>query len=184
MDIALTNEISTLEQARAFIVQLRNEFQQSLAALQAENKLLRQKLDALARRLFGVSSEALDPAQLQLLLAMPELSVKPVEDASATPVVEKPRTVRKNRAPRIPENLPVIEEVIDPEPVKAQPENWRCIGQEVTEQLDYEPGRFLRRRTVRRKFVHRTDADLAPVIAPLPEGLLERGIAAPGLLAT
>lgn len=183
MDTAFANEISTLEQARAFIVQLRNEFQQSLAALQAENKLLRQKLDALARRLFGVSSEALDPAQLQLLLAMPELSVKPVENASATPVVEKPRTVRKNRAPRIPENLPVIEEVIDPEPVKAQPENWRCIGQEVTEQLDYEPGRFLRRRTVRRKFVHRTDADLAPVIAPLPEGLLERGIAAPGLLA-
>ncbi len=35
------------------------------------------------------------------------------------------------------------------EPVKAAPENWRCIGQEVSEQLDYEPGRFLRRRTVR-----------------------------------
>lgn len=185
MDAALPNEISTLEQARAFIVQLRNEFQQSLAALQTENKLLRQKLDALARRIFGVSSEALDAAQLQLLLAMPELSVQPVENASATPIVEKPRTVavRKDRAPRIPENLPVVEEVIDPEPVKAQPQNWRCIGQEVTEQLDYEPGRFLRRRTVRRKFVHRTDADLAPVIAPLPECLLERGIAAPGLLA-
>jgi transposase len=178
MDATLTNEISTLRE-------LVSTLQAALQTLQTENKLLRQKLDALARRIFGVSSEALDPAQLQLLLAMPELSVKPVENASATPIVEKPRTVavRKDRAPRIPENLPVVEEVIDPEPVKAQPENWRCIGQEVTEQLDYEPGRFLRRRTVRRKFVHRTDADLAPVIAPLPECLLERGIAAPGLLA-
>lgn len=184
MDPTLTNEISTLEQARAFIVQLRNEFQQSLAALQAENKLLRQKLDALARRLFGVSSEALDPAQLQLLLSLAELSAKPVENipAVATPIQHRKPKVA-DRKVRIPDNLPVIEEVIDPEPVKAQPQNWRCIGQEVTEQLDYEPGRFLRRRTVRRKYVHRIEADLAPIIAPLPECLQERGIAAPGLLA-
>ena len=70
---------------------------------------------------------------------------------------EKERS-RKNpvavRKERLPENLPVVEEVIDPEPVKAQPEQWRCIGQEVSEQLDYEPGRFLRRRMVRRKYVH------------------------------
>lgn len=181
MDATLANEISSLRE-------LVSTLQAALQTLQTENKLLRQKLDALARRIFGVSSEALDPAQLQLLLAMPELSVKPVENASASSSVEMPRVVavRKDRKVadrKVPENLPVVEEVIDPEPVKAQPENWRCIGQEVSEQLDYEPGRFLRRRTVRRKYVHRTDADLAPVIAPLPECLLERGIAAPGLLA-
>src|SRR5690348_3612041 len=52
--------------------------QEALAAARLENQLLRQKLDALARRFFGVSSEALNPAQLQLLLQMPEL--KPVEN--------------------------------------------------------------------------------------------------------
>jgi transposase len=155
--------------------------QQALAAAQRENLLLRQKIDALARRIFGVSSEALDPAQLQLLLQMPEL--KPVENPPAPVVVERRKPARKARVPRLSENLPVIEEVIDPEPVKAKPENWRCIGQEVSEQLDYEPGRFLRRRTVRRKYVHRTDADAVPVIAPLPACLQERGLAAPGLLA-
>jgi transposase len=155
--------------------------QEALAAAQRENTLLRQKLDALARRIFGVSSEALDPAQLQLLLQMPEL--KPVENPPAPVLVEKRKPARKASAPRLPENLPVVEEVIDPEPVKAEPENWRCIGQEVSEQLDYEPGRFLRRRTVRRKYVHRTDADAAPLIAPLPPCLQERGLAAPGLLA-
>lgn len=175
MDAALTNEISTLRE-------LVSSLQAALRTLQTENKLLRQKVDALARRIFGASSEALDPAQLQLLLSMPELSVKPIETSSAVPVQrQKPKVAE--RKVRIPENLPVVEEVIDPAPVKAQPENWRCIGQEITEQLDYEPGRFLRRRTVRRKFVHRTEADLAPVVAPLPERLLERGIAAPGLLA-
>jgi hypothetical protein len=46
---------------------------QALATAQRENTLLRQKLDALACRIFGVSSGALDPAQPQLLLQIPEL---------------------------------------------------------------------------------------------------------------
>lgn len=158
--------------------------QQALAVAQRENLLLRQKIDALARRIFGVSSEALDPAQLQLLLQLPELT--PVENPAITqpePMVAVPKDRKQRKAPRLPENLPVVEEVIDPEPVKEQPENWRLIGQEVSEQLDYEPGRFLRRRTIRRKYVHRTQADAVPIIAPLPECLQERGLAAPGLLA-
>jgi transposase len=67
--------------------------------------------------------------------------------------------------------------------VKQQPEQWRCIGQEISEQLDYEPSRFLRRRIIRRKYVRRTEVDAVPVIAPLPERLLDRSLPAPGLLA-
>jgi transposase len=74
-------------------------------------------------------------------------------------------------------------QVIDPEEVQAQPEQWRCIGQEVSEQLDYEPARFLRRRLVRRKYVSRRDVLITPIIAPLPGVLHERGGAAAGLLA-
>lgn len=77
----------------------------------------------------------------------------------------------------------MIEEVLDPEPVKACPEAWRLIGEEVSEQLDYEPGRFFRRRLIRRKYVRRTESYSAPIIAPLPESLQERCLAAPGLLA-
>ena len=36
--------------------------------LERENTLLRQKIDALIRRLFGSQNEQLDPAQLQMLL--------------------------------------------------------------------------------------------------------------------
>lgn len=70
-----------------------------------------------------------------------------------------------------------------PEPVKAAPEQWRRIGEEVSERLDYEPARFLRRRTVRPKYVRRAVLDAVPVIAPLPPAILERSIVAPGLLA-
>jgi len=39
--------------------------------------------------------------------------------------------------------------------------------------------RFLRRRIIRKKYVHVSDPDRAPILAALPEKLLERGVAGP-----
>ena len=89
----------------------------------------------------------------------------------------------RERGPRLPEHLPVIEEVIVPEPVKLAPQDWRRIGEEVSERLDYEPARFLRRRTVRPKYVQRGVLDAGPIVAPLPDSLLERSLVTPALLA-
>jgi len=157
------------------------ELLQTVNELRTENALLRQKIDLLVKRVFGSSSEQLDKNQLELL-AQPETSAT-VEAIVAAPEKERVERSRKERTTRLPENLPVVEEVLDPEPVKAQPEQWRLIGQEISEQLDYEPGRFLRRRVVRNKYVHKTNPDCAPLIAPLPERLLDRSLPAPGLLA-
>ena len=55
---------------------------------------------------------------------------------------------------------------MDPEPVKAAPEQFRQIGQEVSEQMDYEPARYFRRRVVRRTYVSKVVPDTAPVSAP------------------
>jgi transposase len=151
-------------------------------ALQQENALLRQKIDLLVRRVFGSSSEKLSPGQLELLLALSGIAPA-VAAAAAKPAPQNVSRPRKERAPRLPEHLPVIEEVLDPEPVKAAPEQWRRIGEEVSEQLDYEPGRFLRRRLVRPKYVRKDDRDAAPVIAPLPARLQDRSLPTPGLLA-
>lgn len=158
------------------------ELTEQLAAARQEISLLRQKIDLLVRRVFGSSSEALDRKQLELRLQLSENSTLP---AAATKVPAQREAVRSRKppVPRLPENLPVVEDVIEPEPVKQQPENWRCIGQEVSEQLDFEPARFLRRRTIRKKYVHRTEVDAVPVIAPLPERLQDRSLPAPGLLA-
>lgn len=164
--------------------ELTGQLEQCLAALnesRRENALLRQKIDLLVRRVFGSSSEQLDKNQLELLMQVPASAT--VEAIVAAPEKERAGRSRKERTARLPENLPVVEEVLDPEPVKAQPEQWRLIGQEISEQLDYEPGRFLRRRVVRRKYVHQTNPDRAPLIAPLPERLLDRSLPAPGLLA-
>lgn len=157
-----------------------------------EIELLRQKLDALARRFFGKKSEQLNPDQLQLLfqeLEAPgpavgkESGPEAIEALPPRPPAAAPGGARKERKPRIPEHLPVIEEILEPEPVKACPEAWRRIGEEVTERLDYEPARFLRRRTVRPKYVRRADLDAAPIVAALPPCILERSIATPALVA-
>jgi transposase len=155
-----------------------------LAELRTENKLLRAKIDALVRRLFGASSEQLDPAQLLLLLQgfdEPGKAPEPVE-AEAPRRSTAPSPPRSDRGPRWPADLPVVQEVIDPEPVKACPEAWRCIGEEVTEQLDYEPARFFQRRIVRRKYARRDHPFAAPILAPLGT-LQDRCIGAPGLIA-
>jgi transposase len=168
-----------LTQLRELVATLQAALEQS----RQENALLRQKVDALVRRVFGASSERIDPAQLQLLLQLPAAAPMVAAEPAKTPTEFSSPRARREHSPRRPDDLPVVEQVIDPEPVQAAPQAWRCIGQEVSEQLDYEPGRFLRRRIVRRKYVHRTERDRAPIIAPLPESLRERGLAAPGLLA-
>jgi transposase len=162
------------------------------AALRAENKLLREKIDLLIRRIFGKSSEQLDDGQLMLLLQGGD-AIKKDPASSASPGVleaeiekrgkDTPKTKpRKEREARVPEHLPTVDEVIEPAEVTAAPEAWRPIGEEVTEQLDYQPPRFFRRRIIRRKYVKRDEPHRAPIIAPL-NTLQERSIAAPGLLA-
>jgi transposase len=157
---------------------------QSNAALQRENQLLREKINLLVRRVFGASSEKLDATQLELLLSGIQ-AVEPAAQPQAQVPQPKPQVqaVRKAKSPRLPETLPVVEEVIDPEPVKVAPEKFRQIGQEVTEQLDYEPARYFRRRLVRRTYVSKTEPEQAPLTAPLPPTLQERCIATAALLA-
>jgi transposase len=155
-----------------------------LDALEKENALLRQKIDLLVRKLFGAKSEKLDPAQLLLLLqGLDEPGKAPEPVAAEVPRRSTDQSPPRERGPRLPEHLPVVEEVIVPESVKAAPEQWRRIGEEVSERLDYEPARFLRRRTVRPKYVQRDVLDAVPIVAPLPDSLLERSLVAPGLLA-
>lgn len=159
--------------------------QEALAQAQRENTLLRQKIDALARRFFGKKSEQLDAAQLQLLLqGLAQLEAQPEPPTSTLPTLCAPRRVRhQTQRIRTPDNLEVVREVIEPQVVQSQPEHWKRIGQEVSRLLDYQPGKFFWRETVRPKYVRLQQRELPPVIAPAPLRVAERGLAAPGLLA-
>ena len=164
------------------IIQQKDE---RIALLEKENALLRQKLDLILRKLFGAQSEKLSPEQLLLLLQGEEQGKESTPEANEAEIgrCEKasPKP-RKERESRWPENLIVVETILDPEPVKADPQAWRFIGEEVSEQLDYEPAQFIRRRLIRRKYVQRREVDAVPIIAP-PPMLQERCTVTPGLIA-
>ena len=178
MDATLANQITSLNEARAFITQLRNEFEQSLGALQTENKLLRQKLEFFIKRYFGgTKNEGLDRQQLELLLAGLEIVKAPAA------VVAKPAATRTLDAARpvrgpLPAHLETERVVLEPEEVKQQPALWRKLGEEVTEELDWKPAKFIKRLYIRPKYANAERI----VIAPLPARLIEKGLPGAGLL--
>lgn len=151
----------------------------------AEIAVLKQTIDVLCRRVFGKSSEQLDASQLELF--EPPKNAAAADPADHGPAAEDtracPQRRKKPRPPRIPEHLPVVEQVLDPPEVLADPGQWRRIGEEVREQLDYKRGEFRRIRLVRGKYVRKGDVLAKPVVAPLPPSLLDRCIATPGLIA-
>jgi transposase len=162
-----------------------------LKELEQERSLLQQRIDHLLRQIYGTRSEKVNPDQLQLLLQGlhtpgpgegKELSPEAAKAPAPRPKDPAPRRAQRTER-RLPEHLPVIEEVIVPLAVQAEPAAWRRMGEEVTERLDFEPARFFRRRIVRPKYVHRQEIDAVPITAPLPPCILERSIATPGLVA-
>ncbi len=126
-----------------------------------ENRYLKLKLQAVLGKLFGRSSEKISPDQLAL-----EFGVDSVD-------------------PETPEAEAEVEEVvIEPEEVLANPEAFRRIGEEVTEELDVVPTKFFKRRIVRPKYVRKADRSLPPVVAPAPKRIIENSYASAGLLAS
>ena len=154
-----------------------------IAELEKENFLLSQKVDALVKRIFGKSSEAFDPNQPDLFGFTPVGQAEEAGKGCASFSGEASRNKSKRREPRFPEDAPVEEVIIDPLEVQAEPESYRCIGEEVSVLHDFTPGTFSLVRTVRRKYVRKGILDAKPLIAPLPPKLQDGCLAAPGLLA-
>lgn len=194
----------------AALVQQNERLQQQVCALEAQNKLLREKVNLLLKRLFGASSEKISQEQLQT--AMAGFPPRPPVPAPPPPgLLEKDSSIKSPPAKRgrrcLPKSLETERIVLEPEEVKAAPQNWKKIGEEITEELDYRPGRFLRRLYIRPKYVPvaQAKASEAPSqsspsdvvtqvlaereegkqvrIAPLAERLIEKGYPGPGLMA-
>lgn len=149
--------------------------------LMGENELLRQKVQALIQRIFGRKSEKLDSAQLLLELGELLSAETTPDDDDPSPTPTKPRGKRRASAQMLPENLPEERTVIDPPEVKANPDAYECIGEEVRVELDVDPMRLVRHVIVRRKF-RLKDRSAAPVIAPAPQQLIPGSIASASLL--
>ena len=178
--LELQAQLALLQESSAQTI---SSLRAELAASRDESKFLRRKLDAFIRRFFGKKSEVLSTAQLELLLSGLEPAqavTQPEAAATTTRSGSKPKRNGSTKV-RTPDNLEVVKVVIEPKDVQAQPEQWKQITQEVTRQLDYQPGKFFWLETIRPKYVKVEEREKAPVVAPAP--LKACGMAAPGLLA-
>jgi transposase len=131
--------VTELEKRQAETIELQckqiEQLCQENLRLRQENTLLREKVDYLLRKLFGPKSEKLDAAQLELLFAADlakeaiaagnednQADTPDVSEADNVIPISKNKQHKKNRRPRLPENLPVTEEIIIPAEVQAAPD--------------------------------------------------------------
>jgi len=181
---ALPTDVVTLQQ---MVLQLLGQINDKTR----ENFDLQCQLDWLRRQLFGRKSEKMDPNQ-RLLFAdlfeklQQQLDQRPVSEPAATPPASAPKvpssnrpSQRNGRAP-LPADLPRVPEYIDPDPRLI--ENMRCIGEDITEILEYIPAGFYVRQIIRRKYA--PSGGLGSVVmGPLPALPIEKGRPGPGVLA-
>jgi transposase len=147
--------------------------------------LLQDKIEKMAQRLFGKKSEQLSKEQMELLLSgLSDPLQEAQKDEEPEPLpLERPRRRTSPKRMKTPENLEVKKEVIIPELVEADPENWKCIGEETSRRLDYQPGHFYWLETIRPKYVRKDQKHLPPLVAPAKAQVVDHGLVAPGLLA-
>ena len=152
--------------------------------LLAEVTYLRAELAQLRRLIFGQKRERFVPlhdiAQLETGLAEAKSESAPgAETKTITYTRKEPshRLTPPSRSP-LPASLPREEIVIEP---TEDLTGMKKIGADITEELEYTPGKIYVKRYVRPKYARPEGEGV--VIGVLPSRPIDKGIAGPGLLA-
>jgi transposase len=188
----------------ALLKQLVIQLIQELRARSQERESLEHRLDFLLRRLYGRSSEKLDPRQGTLFDAAAEETV--AETPGETPpsqdppreAPEEPPPVKKRkghgRRPK-PDRVRLVEKVYDLSDAEkaalAGDGQLVFLGDEVSEHYDWEPSCLYRVRNIQKKYVRRPQLvesgagrdEKNVIVAPKPPLPIPGGSAGPGLLA-
>lgn len=169
-----------VEPLKDLVVQLAQQLQAVREQADAQMANLAQQLAALRDRMFGRSSEVLHVGQTELWIDTVELPVPPETHER---VGEHHR--RRRGRPAIDPNLPRVRVEHDlSEQEKAQFNRVQCIGEEVSETIEYTPARLVVLQHARLKYRCEDDQGgstvrtASAVTSPLP-----RSNAGPGLLA-
>jgi transposase len=139
---------------------------------------LKHQLAGHNRHRFGSTSEALD--QLQLFVENDEIVVAAEDIDTPDPEASEPKN--KPRRKPLPEHLERKEQVLSPgDNCNKCGGDLKTLGEDVTEELEYVPGRFVVNRIIRPRMA--CSCCEAILQAPMPSRPIERGRPGPGLLA-
>ncbi len=146
---------------------------------------LKQELNNLKRLIFGNKNERFIPAnssssQLSLDIHADAIAQCNVIKAQKIEYIRNTTEVTKEHPGRtkLPEHLERREIIIEP---AQKAEGCKKIGDEVTEELEYEPGKLFVNRYIRPKYVLADTKGI--IIAPIIDRPLAKAIVGPGLLA-
>ena len=158
-----------------------------VASLTEHNRRLEHLLRELRRAMFAKKSEKLHPDQLQLAFEALEGALAEAQQqatASPTPAPRARRPDPRRNLGHLPEHLPRIEQVLEPDTVQCPcgcGEMTR-IGEDRTERLDIVPAQLRVLVTVRPKYACRV-CEQGVTQAPAPAHLIEGAIPSEGTLA-
>ncbi len=165
-----------IEELRAELAARVDHYEAELKTRDLLIEKLKHQLAGLRRDRFGPTSETLD--QLHLRLEDQEIAVGAAKPEARAPTGAKDGAKRRP----LPDHLPRAERVLTPGETCGECGGvLRAIGEDVTVELDYVPGRFVVNRIVRPRLACRCCERITQ--APLPARPIERGRPGPGLLA-
>jgi len=197
MDHAALNDITDVQTLRAMVAeklqviaeqdQIIARHEHTITFKEAKIAKLTHEIARLRRVQFAAKSERMDPAQRELFdeamaadIAALEAELAALKTPSAEPA---PRERRAPARRPLPADLPRIETIHEP----ASCDCAHCgaalvkVGEHVSEKLDVEPMKFFVRREVHPQYACRACETI--VAEPVAPAILDRGLAAPGLLA-
>lgn len=189
-------DLSTLPDDPAMLRQLVLQLLQALQGERDQREKLQHHMDLLLRRLYGRSSEKVDPLQ-QLLFDGAPVEEPIAVGLAAVPTPEAPANERRGhgRRPK-PDHLKRVDvnhDLTEPEKkALAGDGELVLIGQEVTEQYEWEPSCLYIVRHIQQKYARKPqllESGALPhekniITAPKPPAPIPGGIAGPGLIAS
>jgi transposase len=187
MDLTLLESIDDPAVLRGLIVEQVGKItaqQHEIVYKQARIDALVMQLARLRRIQFGARSEAMNAEQRELFEDTLSADIAAIErELDAAVSTSAPTASRRPRREPLPADLPRVVEVHEPSgcTCPACGAAMTKIGEDATEQLDCQPIEFFVRRHVYPKYACRPCEKL--VQAPSVPAVIERGLAAPGLLA-
>ena len=189
----LLAEQAWLQTERERLQREKDEMQAVIDDLRAQMAWFRKKFFAsMSEKHLPLDPNVLEPTLFDTVLSEEEQArldaeVKKMEEENAKAIEVKAHK-REVRKPVLSNDLPVEEIHIYPEGVQENPD-YVEIGVEVTETLGIRPAVMFKKRTIRHKFVLKSNLQIenpdrqAFLIAPLPLTVIPKGMASESLLA-
>jgi transposase len=184
----LLKEKENLLQNKALII---NNLQILNERLQADNESLLLKIEQLLNDLYGKKSEKMPTVEssAEELPIIDEADVTPeeaaviveAEEIIAAPAYDSIKPKRKALPDFLPREIIVYDLPLEQQ-VCSCGHQLHCIGEDVSEKLDYVPAKVKVLQTIRKKYGCR-NCEIGVTEAAVPAEFLPKSIAAPGLLA-